>query len=105
MFEKKVDGRRNNGGNKGCGRKPKSFETKLAEKLDPYNDEIIQIMVTKALSGDKDMIKLYMGYLHGQPRVKTENETNMTVANVELKDLISFKKDDTPFDDNFFDED
>jgi len=105
MFEpKKVDGRRNNGGNKGCGRKAKSYESKLAEKLTPYNDEIIEMMVQKALQGDKDMIKLYMGYLHGQPKVSTTNDTNLTVASVELKDLISFRNDNTSTD-NFFDED
>lgn len=96
---KKVDGRKFNGGNKGCGRKPKAYETKLAEKLDPYNDEIIQILVSKALEGDKDMIKLYMGYLHGNPKVSTQNETTMTVSTVELKDLISFDDDNKFFDD------
>lgn len=101
---KKIDGRRFNGGNKGCGRKPKAYETKLAEKLTPYNDDIIQIMVTKALEGDKDMIKLYMGYLHGQPKVKSENETTVTTQSIEQKKLLDKLKynfeDDN--DDDFF---
>lgn len=104
MFEKKIDGRRNNGGNKGCGRKPKSYETKLAEKLDPYNDDIIQIMVNKALQGDKDMIKLYMGYLHGQPKVSTTNETTVTTQSIEMKDLLNKLKEDFDDGDNFFED-
>jgi len=106
MFEpKKVDGRRNNGGNKGCGRKPKAYETKLAEKLSPYNDDIIQIMVEKAMQGDKDMIKLYLGYLHGQPKVSTTNDTTITTQSIEMKDLVNKLKfdfeDDDLFDDDF----
>jgi hypothetical protein len=33
MLEKKVDGRKFNGGNKGCGRKSKSDERQLVENL------------------------------------------------------------------------
>ena len=101
MFEKKVDGRRNNGGNRNCGRKSKAVETKLAEKLSPYDDEIIEVMLRKAMQGDKDMIKLYMGYMHGQPKVKTENDTNLTVTSLELKDIIKFEDDNQ----NFFEDD
>ena len=40
-----------------------------------------------------------MGYLHGNPKVSTQNETTMTVSTVELKDLISFDDDNKFFDD------
>lgn len=100
---KKIDGRKFNGGNKGCGRKPKAYETKLAEKLEPHNDEIIKMMIDLALKGDKDMIKLYMGYLHGNPKVKTENETSVSVSEFKLSDLITFKRDDSYLNDEDFD--
>ena len=96
---KKVDGRRFNGGNKGCGRKPKAVELKLVEKLSPLEDEALEILFEKVREGDKDMLKLYMSYLYGNPKVKTENDTTMTVSTVELKDLISFDDDNKFFDD------
>jgi hypothetical protein len=43
MLEKKVDGRKFNGGNKGCGRKSKSDERQLVEKLTPLEDEACYI--------------------------------------------------------------
>jgi hypothetical protein len=101
MLEKKVDGRKFNGGNKGCGRKSKSDERQLVEKLTPLEDEALAILFKKVLEGDKDMLKLYMSYMYGNPKVSTSNETTMTVSTVELKDIISF--DNKP--DNFFDED
>lgn len=97
------DGRSRNGGARpGSGRKSKREEVKLAERLEDASDDIIEMMKTMALAGDKDMIKLYMAYYAGNPKVKTENETNMTVSSVELKDLIKFDDNST---DNFFDED
>jgi hypothetical protein len=101
MLEKKVDGRRFNGGNKGCGRKSKSEERQLVEKLSPLEDEALAILFKKVLEGDKEMMKLYFAYMWGNPKVSTSNETTMTVSTVELKDIISF--DNKP--DNFFDED
>jgi hypothetical protein len=44
---KKVDGRKFNGGNKGCGRKSKSDERQLVEKLTPLEDEALAILFKK----------------------------------------------------------
>jgi hypothetical protein len=88
----KIDGRKFNRGHVGkSGRKPKSYETKLAEKLSDVEDDVIAKIKEKALQGDKDMIKLYMAYLHGQPKVKTENETDVNV-NTEFRvtDILNF---------------
>jgi hypothetical protein len=44
---KKVDGRKFNGGNKGCGRKSKSDERQLVEKLTPLEDEALLYTIQK----------------------------------------------------------
>jgi hypothetical protein len=49
MLEKKVDGRKFNGGNKGCGRKSKSDERQLVEKLTPLEDEALAILFKKSI--------------------------------------------------------
>lgn len=77
----------------GSGRKSKSEELKLAEKLQDASDEIIAMMKQMAMNGDKDMIKLYMGYMYGNPKVKTENETSMEITSVSIKDIVSFDED------------
>jgi hypothetical protein len=46
---KKVDGRKFNGGNKGCGRKSKSDERQLVEKLTPLEDEALAILFKKSI--------------------------------------------------------
>ena len=100
---KKIDGRKFNRGHKGlAGRKPKAVEIKLQERLEDASDEIIELLKKKALEGDKDMIKLYLAYYAGNPKIKTENETSMTVSDFDIKSLISFKNDDSS--DNFFDD-
>jgi hypothetical protein len=48
MLEKKVDGRKFNGGNKGCGRKSKSDERQLVEKL-TLEDEALAILFKKSI--------------------------------------------------------
>lgn len=101
---KKKDGR---GGKRiGAGRKPKSDERKLVEKLGPYEDVVIDIMMEKIITnGDRDMIKLYFAYLNGTPRQYISSEVNQTMTNVELKDIISFDEDySDDEDDNFFDD-
>lgn len=80
------------------GRKSKSEELKLAEKLQDASEEVIAMMKKMAINGDKDMIKLYMGYMYGNPKVKTENETTMEITSVELKDIVKFE-DESLFDD------
>ena len=105
-YGNKVDGRKFNRGHKGlAGRKPKTYETKLAEKLSDVEDDIIEVIKKKALGGDKDMIKLYMAYLHGQPKVKTENETTVTSQSIQMKDLLNKLKEDFDDSDFEFDED
>lgn len=86
------------GKGRGRGRASKAEENKLFEKLEDASDDIIAKMKEMAINGDKEMIKLYMGYMYGNPKVKTENETNLEVTGVSLRDIVSFD-DDVLFND------
>ena len=63
----KVD--RRGGRRENSGRKPRSVEDKLIEKLDNLieADEVIMKMKEMAISGDFRAIQLYMAYRYGRP--------------------------------------
>lgn len=77
-----MDGRKNNGGNKNAGRKPKSQEIELIEKLNKHikDDEVFKVL--KKLIAEEDMkaITLYFNYKFGKPKetkdIKLELENN-----------------------------
>jgi len=54
-------------GNKG-GRKPKSEEIKLVEKLSPLEDDALKALKKGVASGDINWIKLYLSYYIGKPK-------------------------------------
>ncbi len=69
----KDDARKHNGGARaGAGRKPKSVEDGLIEKLLPYEDGVIEKWIEKAMQGDMRAIQLFASYLYGQPKQKSE---------------------------------
>lgn len=66
-----MDGRRNNGGHstKGfAGRKPKSEEIKLVERLSPLEDDALAALAEGVKSGDIKWVTLYLNYYLGKPR-------------------------------------
>ena len=56
------------GKRQGAGRKPKAKEQELAEKLNPYEDDIIDVVVQQALSGKPWAVKLFFQYRWGKPK-------------------------------------
>ena len=66
-----MDGRKNNGGHstKGfAGRKPKSEEIKLVERLSPLEDAALDALNKGVESGELKWIQLYLNYYLGKPR-------------------------------------
>lgn len=66
-----MDGRKNNGGHstKGfAGRKPKSDEIKLVERLSPLEDDALAALAEGVKSGDINWVKLYLNYYLGRPK-------------------------------------
>ena len=65
-----MDGRKNNGGHKTAGRKSKSEELQLIERLSKHIDKDEAILKLKKLMDDGDFkaIQLYMAYMYGKPK-------------------------------------
>ena len=66
-----MDGRKNNGGHstKGfAGRKPKSDEMKLVERLTPLEDAAFDALKKGVESGELKWIQLYLNYYLGKPK-------------------------------------
>lgn len=81
----KKDGRKNNGGNKNAGRKPKADEIKLIEQMDAVMvpESVWIALGEKVENGDTQAIKTWLSYRYGMPKQIVE-QTNL---NVDVKDL------------------
>ena len=81
----KEDGRKNNGGNKNAGRKPKADEIKLIEQMDAVMvpESVWIALGEKVENGDTQAIKTWISYRYGMPKQIVE-QTNL---NVDVKDL------------------
>ena len=85
-----MDGRKNNGGHstKGfAGRKPKSEEIKLIEKLSPLDDLAMDAMRKGLEKGNFQFVQLYFHYCHGKPKDTVDLNTTESV-NHDFKKLI-----------------
>jgi hypothetical protein len=74
-----MDGRRNNGGHstKGrAGRKPKTDEQALLEKLSIYEDTAHAKLREAVENGDQWAIKLYFEYYYGKPSQTVNHQNN-----------------------------
>ncbi len=96
----KQDGRKKNGGKRiGAGRKPKSEEIKLIERLTPMADEAFKQLRKGVESGDFKYVQLYFHYFAGKPRetkdVNVVTETPLFNINYdEIVDDIVADEDD-----------
>lgn len=77
------DGRRNNGGHKTAGRKPKAKEQELIEKLSPMEPLAMDALETALKRGHNWAVKLYMEYRYGKPKeninINPDNDFNIPV--------------------------
>ena len=81
----KEDGRKNNGGNKNAGRKPKADEIKLIEQMDSVMvpESVWIALGEKVENGDTQAIKTWLSYRYGMPKQIVES----TNINIDSKDL------------------
>jgi hypothetical protein len=79
------DGRKNNGGNKNAGRKPKIEEIKLIETMDAIAvpDSVWRMLYAKVLDSDVQAIKTWLQYRYGMPKQIVE-QTNINIEEKEL---------------------
>ncbi len=70
------DGRKNNGGNKNAGRKPKADEIKLIEQMDAVLVplDVWKSLAAKVETGDVLATKTWLSYRYGMPKQIVENK-------------------------------
>jgi len=64
--------------------------------LDKYiNRDVVVLELFKRIKlGDMKAITLYMNYVYGKPLQTINQNTTLSVGDIDLKDLIDFKKTD-----------
>ena len=63
-----MDKRKNNGGNKNAGRKPKAEEQKLVEKLSPLEPKAYQALENAIEDNQSWAVKIFFEYMYGRPK-------------------------------------
>ena len=85
-----VDGRKNNGGNKNAGRKSKSDEQQLIEKLTPLLPKAYKALEDGLKEGQSWATKMFFEYMYGKPNQKIENTNinyNQDLTDEDVKHL------------------
>lgn len=80
------------GARKGAGRKPKIEEAALIETMDAIAvpDSVWQSLYVKVLESDVQAIKTWLSYRYGMPKQTVDNNTNVTLNDFNIKDVIQF---------------
>ena len=86
------DGRKNNGGNKNAGRKPKAEEHKLIEKLTPLAVDGYKALESALKDKQGWAVKLFFEYMYGKPKQTIDQNNTHTVNDFNIKDLLKFDK-------------
>jgi hypothetical protein len=93
-----MEKKENRGGARvGAGRPKRSEEQDVIKLFDEHIDR--DIVVTKLLDkikqGDMKAIALYFQYIFGKPITTINQSTTLSVNDVDISELISFKKPDS----------
>ena len=90
-----ADGRKNNGGHKTAGRKPKADEIKMIERMDAIlvPDSAWQALADKVKEGDTNAIKVWLSYRYGQPKQSVDHTTKGESMNIPISSWVEGKKD------------
>jgi hypothetical protein len=93
MEEKKSRG----GARPGAGRPKRDEELEIINLLDKHidRDVVVLKLLEKIKQGDGKMITLYLNYVYGKPTQTINQTTTLSVNDVDISELISFKKPDS----------
>lgn len=93
-MEEKKDGR--GGVRPGAGRPRKDEEQDVINLLDKHIDRdlVVLKLLEKIKQGDGKMINLYFQYVYGKPIATINQTTTLSVNDVDISELITFKKTD-----------
>jgi hypothetical protein len=88
-----MDGRKNNGGNKNAGRKPKADELVMIEKLSPLDELAFEKLKEGVESGSFHHLKLFYEYRFGKPKQMIDVTTNGdSITNIPIANWMKDKK-------------
>lgn len=91
MSMEKTDNRKTNGGKReNAGRKSKAEEQSLIEKLSPMEQEAFEALQQAILDGKDWAVKLFFQYKFGMPKQVIDQNTNHTLSDFQIKDLVKF---------------
>ena len=77
------DKRENNGGSrKGAGRKPKTDEHQLIEKLSPLSQDAYHALTTALKDKQGWAVKLFFEYMYGKPKQQMDINANVEAFNI-----------------------
>jgi len=82
------------GARKGAGRKPKVDEITLIESMDAVlvPQDAWKKLAEKVKENDVQAIKTWLSYRYGMPKQTIDNNTNVTLNDFNVKDVIQFDK-------------
>ena len=86
-----ADGRKNNGGNKNCGRKSKAEEQKLIERLTPLMPTAYKALKEALKDNQSWAVKLTFEYFYGKPRQQLDITTDGEKINDKPKIIFTNK--------------
>jgi len=86
------ENKKNGGKREGAGRKPKIDEITLIESMDAVlvPKEAWEKLAVKVKENDVQAIKTWLSYRYGMPKQTVDNNTNVTVNDFNLKEVIKF---------------
>lgn len=87
------DGRKNNGGNKNAGRKPKAEEHKLIEKLTPLAVDGYRALESALKDKQGWAVKLFFEYMYGKPKQQIEQTTVVLDKEISKEDIQAIKEE------------
>jgi len=86
-----ADGRKNNGGNKNAGRKPKAEEQQLIERLTPLDDVAFKALKNGLEDDQSWAVKLFLEYKYGKPTQTVNNNNTHTINDFDITKLYDSK--------------
>ena len=88
-----ADGRKNNGGHKNAGRKPKADEQQLIERLSPLDDVAFNALKNGLEDDQSWAVKLFLEYKYGKPKQTIDQNNTHTINDFDIKSLYDSKAD------------
>jgi hypothetical protein len=92
-----MDKRKFNGGNSTKATKEtdrrlstKSDNQKLIENISPYSEQAHNVLGKAIKDGEKWAVELWFKYFYGMPKQTVDQNTNVTVNDFNLKEVIKF---------------